>query len=93
MEGKKPESIDYYTYEGAMARSERHAHRWMIACIIIFIALIATNTGWIIYDAQFEDIVMTQEATTDGGGDNIINGAALGDVNYGYDSETDNQNP
>lgn len=93
MEGKKPESIDYYTYESAMARAERHAHRWMIACIIIFIALIATNTGWIVYESQYEDIVttVTQESSSEGGGDSIINGNKAGGVFYG-ESETNGNN-
>lgn len=68
MDDHKPDSIDYYTYESAMARAERHANRWAIAAVIAFLSLIATNIGWIIYEAQFEDVVMTQEATTDGGG-------------------------
>lgn len=89
MEENRPDKIDYFIYEGALARAERNIKRWVIACVLLFIALVGTNIGWIVYENQFEDVTMTQEATTDGGGDVVINGTANGDVNYG-ESDTDN---
>lgn len=92
-EQKAPESIPYFVHEGIMARQERHIKRLWILCLVIFLALVGTNAGWIIYEAQFEDVVMTQEATTDGGGDAVVNGVASGDISYYGKSETDHQNP
>lgn len=91
MEQKNPDTISWYAHESIVARMERHSKRLFILCIIIFLALVATNTGWIIYESQFEDVVMTQESTTDGGGDAIINGVAEGDINYYGESEANNK--
>ena len=85
------EPVPYFMHEEIMARQERNTKRLFILCIIIFVALIVTNAGWIIYEAQFEDIVMSQEASTEGGdGDVTVNGSALGDVNYYGEGEADN---
>lgn len=86
--------IPYYVHEGEMARQERHIKRLWILCIIIFVALIATNAGWIWYESQFEDVEMTVTQDTPSGynsfvghdGD-IINGAA---DNYSKETETEN---
>ena len=73
-----------YAHEGETAMLEIANKRAYILLIIMFIALILTNAGWIIYESMYEDIVVT-ENSQDGEGVNIIGG---GDVNYG--SETDN---
>lgn len=87
--------VPYYVYEGEQARAERHVKRLWILCIIIFLALIGTNAGWIIYESQFEDIVITQDGKTDAGGNITLSGVAEGTINnYGiretdYPSETE----
>ena len=84
-EQKAPENIPYFVHEGMMARQERHIKRLWILCIIIFLALVGTNAGWIIYEAQFEDVVttVTQEANADSGGDAVVYGDRAGAVFYG----------
>ena len=77
--GKRPETIDYYTYESDMARAERHVKRWTVACFILFVVLVVSNIAWVWYENQFQDVVMT-ENTQDGGGTNIMSG---GDLSYG----------
>ena len=52
-------TVPFYVHEGEMARQERHIKRLWILCIIIFVALIGTNAGWIVYESQFEDVSMT----------------------------------
>lgn len=89
-ENKAPESVPYIIHEGAMARLERTIKRLWILCIVIFISLVGTNAYWIWYENQFEDIVMTQEGTTDGGGNVSLNGVASGDINYYGESEANN---
>ena len=54
-------TVSYIVHEGAMARQERTIKRLWILCIIIFLALIGTNAGWIVYENSFEDIVVTQD--------------------------------
>lgn len=48
-----------------MLKELKHqSKRWFIIAIIELIIIIATNTGWLIYEAQFETITeeQTQEA-------------------------------
>lgn len=81
--------IPYIVYEGEMARSERNFKRLWITIVILIALLVATNTGWLVYESQFETVETTQiEAEQDGSGVNIVGG---GDVNYGAESH-DNQN-
>ena len=69
---------------------ERQVKRLFVICILLFFALLGTNVGWIIHESMYEDVVMTQEANTDAGGDISISGVGSGDINnYGL-CETDN---
>ena len=88
--GEALEKIDvpYYVFESELARQERHAKRLWILCLVIFLALIATNAGWIYYESQWEDIVVTQEGEADDGSTLRMTGA--GTV-YGGESETDSE--
>ena len=77
------EPVPYIVHEGEVARLERIIKRLWIVLILVIVFLVATNGVWIWYESQFEEIVMTQEATTDGGGDAVVNGVASGDLYYG----------
>ena len=90
---EKPNNVDYYTYEDAMFRAERHTKRWIMAFFVVLMALIVTNVGWIVYESSFEDVTttVTQESSSDGGGDSIIYGNHAGEVTYG-ESETNSNN-
>ena len=77
MENENPVSIPYIVHEAEMARAERMQRRLWILCLIIFLALVGTNAGWIWYHAQFEEIEVTQEADTEQG---IIKMHGVGDV-------------
>ena len=85
--------IPYYVHEGEVARQERHVRRLWILCIIMFIALIGTNAGWIWYESQWEDIVMTQEGVADNNGNVTLSGVGNGTINNYGESETNNQSP
>lgn len=88
MENKAPETIPYLVHEGIMARQERTIKRLWILCIVIFIALVATNAGWIYYEQQFEDeVTTTYTSDAADGGNAIINDS--GEVNINGES---NQN-
>ena len=83
------EAIPYIAYESTMARMERANKRSFIIIIILIIALIATNAGWVIYESQFETVEATNiEAEQDGAGVNIVGGD---DIYYGAESK-DNEN-
>ncbi len=88
---KQAEPVPYIAHEAAMARMERVNKRLWIVVIILIVALIATNAGWIVYESQFVDEYVTQEIDT-GDGDAVV--AGIGDVNYGEStSDGETQNP
>ena len=82
------ESIPYVVHEGEMARQERTIKRLWILCIIIFIALVGTNAGWIYYESQFETVVSDVRQDIDSGDGNVT-AVGIGDI-YGT-SEADSE--
>ena len=95
MEEKKtyPDKIDYVVHEDQMASLERTIKRLWILCIIIFVSLIVTNAGWIYYESQWEDQVITQEVKQDSGegGSVQYNGKMVGIDNGETDNTADSQ--
>jgi hypothetical protein len=59
--------IPYIAFESATARQERTIKRLWVICIILIVALLATNGAWLYWESQWEDVVVTQEveATSD----------------------------
>ena len=81
--------VPYIVHEGIMARMERTIKRLWILAIILIVALVGTNAGWIYYESQWQyvDTTTSQEVTQDvdsGGGSATITG--IGDVNNGESS-------
>ena len=76
-----PESVPYIVHESGMARAERTQKRLWITVLLLILLLVASNAGWLWYESQFEDVVVTQE-NADGynnfiGNDgDIVNGEA-----------------
>lgn len=82
---------DIYTraqHEKEMTRLEVQCKRWFIAFLVVLGMLFATNLAWTIYENQYQDVVVTQDAFVDGNGANYINGT--GDMTYGRQSTPDN---
>lgn len=73
MEDYKPINIPYIAYESSQSRLERIIKRLWITTIILIVLLVASNIGWLIYESQFEEVVVTQEAEN-GEGDIVMNG-------------------
>lgn len=87
---KQAEPIPYIAYESGMARMERTNKRLWIVVIILIVALIASNIGWIAYESQFVDESWTFDAYADGDSNAIANGD--GEVYfYGSESKSDAQ--
>ena len=85
---------DVYTqaqHEKEMTRLEVQSRRWFIAWIVTFtvllVVLLGTNLAWVIYENQYQDVVVTQEVDT-GMGDANVTGVGIGDIGYG-ESEAD----
>lgn len=89
---KQPTTIPYFIHEAEMDRLERLNKRWFITALIIFIAFIVTNAGWLYYESQFEDQTITQTITQDSGegGNNTYNGKVIGGDYNGEATDTDN---
>lgn len=88
---KREALIPYYVHEGIVARMERANKRMWILCIILFLGLLLTNVGWIVYEMQYEDVV-TETVESDsiwgdaygtivsGDGSKVIYGTREGDT-------------
>jgi len=86
MENKAPETIPYLVHEGIMARQERTIKRLWILCIVIFIAFVGSNLGWMYYESQFtEEVTTTYTSDATDGGNAVINGD--GSVNINGESD------
>lgn len=68
-----------YAIETAIACLERTIKRLWILCILLVVMLVATNAGWIYYEAQFIDEVVTVEQENEDGYNNFIGNN--GDIN------------
>lgn len=67
----------YLMWESSQSRAERTNGRLWIICIILIIALIGSNLGWINYECQYEDVVTTTQTvtqSTEDGGNNTFTG-------------------
>lgn len=80
------EPVPYIVHESAMARQERTIRRLWILLIVLVVLLVGSNSLWILYDAQFEKVEVTQE-NEDGYNSFIGND---GDI---YNGETDHKVP
>lgn len=86
------EKISEAAYEIAIGSLQMQSKRLFILCIILIAVLVGTNGAWLYYESQFSDTVMTQEVESDGDSSVIVNGTADGDISYGGESKTDDQN-
>lgn len=77
----EPKDVPYIVHEGAMVRLERANRRLWILCLVMFLALVISNAGWIWYENQFIDEVVTVEQENDIGHNNYIGND--GDINNG----------
>ena len=78
-----PENVPYIVHESSMARMERQIKRLWIALLVAVVVLFASNTGWLIYESQFETFYYEQ----DGEGINNVNLGEQGDLNNGAEGE------
>ena len=55
------ETMTTAQHEKEMTRMETANRRMFIAFLIVLVMLFATNAAWIVYENQFQDVVVTQE--------------------------------
>jgi hypothetical protein len=78
------ETVPYIVHEGDMARMDRMNKRLWIVIILLVVLLVASNCGWLWYESQFEDEVVTtttqtvkQDANADKGDATINDGVHI----------------
>ena len=89
---------EQYPIDILTAFAERTVKRLWIIIILLIVLLVATNAGWIWYNAQFEDVTTTieqeVEQDTNGGGDNhFVGGDYYGEANGQDEGNGQDQNP
>ena len=73
--------IPFHSHEMDMDRAERTNKRLWVIIIVLIVALVGTNAGWLYYESQFTDeTVSTEIDAVQDGGYNFVSG---GDLNYG----------
>lgn len=77
----RTEMISTAQHEKEMTRMETANRRWFVAFMVVLVMLFATNAAWVIYESQFQDVVITQDGYSEGNGSNVFNGT--GEVTYG----------
>lgn len=86
--GYMDNSVSYLAFESTSARLERINKRLWIALLVLIVALIGTNAGWIYYESQWkyvETTTVTQDVDASDGGNATINDG----VHINGESETD----
>ena len=84
--------IPFIAFESATSRQERTIKRLWVLCLVLIIALIGTNAGWIYYESSFEDVSVTQEVEATSDGDSDLNLNTVGGDYYGGESESETNN-
>lgn len=85
---EKKETVAYFVFEGEMTRMERTNHRLWIFCILLLLALIGTNAGWLYYESQFEYV--TETVTQDVDAEDSANIRVIGGDYYGESTPDSN---
>lgn len=80
--------VPFKVYESAQARADKRFKMMWILLIIVFVAFVGSNTGWLIYESQYEDTVTTIDAQQDGSAVNIVGG---GNITYGTEGTNNNE--
>lgn len=82
-------TVPYIVHESAMARSERHIRRLVIALIVAVVMIAVTNIAWLYVWNSYEYVGDSTTYSQDGEGVNII-----GDENkYESDDNKEDQIP
>lgn len=81
-----------FIIESALAKLEKANTRLWIVVIILIVALIGTNAGWMYYENSFEDVVVTQEVDAESDGNSDLNINTVGGDYDGGESTRETNN-
>lgn len=73
-------AVPYISHEADMSRLERTIRRLWVLLIVMLVALVLSNLGWIMYESQFEDISIEAEQTAETGNNYAIGGDYNGEA-------------
>ena len=81
---REPDSVPYIVHESANARVERKEKRLIGVIVLLIVLLVVSNTGWMYYENQFEDVKTTNEVTqeAENGTNNFVGGDMNGETNH-----------
>ena len=87
---EKLEKVEERVEENTLAMEmlkelKRSGTRKFVIIVILIIALIGTNIGWLLYESQFETVQETETTTIDSGNGiaTYLENSKSGDINYG----------
>ena len=85
--------IPFIVHEAELERADRHNKRLFALCIIMFLAMVMTNVGWLIHETMFEDVVTeTIESTSEtGNAYGVIVSGKNSEAYYGESQSDQNQ--
>lgn len=80
------QNVTYLAFESSQARLERINTKLWVVIIILVVALIGSNAGWIYWESQWQYVqTETNIDATQDGDNNYLSG---GDMYYGAESES-----
>ena len=68
-----------------LSELKKSSKRWFVISIVLLIALVISNVGWLIYESSFETVYEGETTTVDGGNGvaTYLENSNSGDINYG----------
>ena len=68
-----------------LSELKKSSIRWFVISIVLLIALVISNVGWLIYESSFETVTEGETTTVDGGNGvaTYLENSNSGDINYG----------
>lgn len=85
MENNEIQNVTYLAFESAQSRLERINTKLWVVILVLIVALIGSNAGWIYWESQWQYVqTETNIDATQDGDNNYLSG---GDLYYGTESE------
>lgn len=68
-----------------LSELKKSSIRWFVISIVLLIALVISNVGWLIYESSFDTVIEGETTTVDGGNGvaTYLENSNSGDINYG----------
>lgn len=68
-----------------LSELKKSSKRWFVISIVLLIALVISNVGWLIYESSFATVYEGETTTVDGGNGvaTYLENSNSGDINYG----------